>query len=180
MTTKEMARLEVANKLIERRITVEDAAEVLGLSTRQILRIKKGVMFLGPEAVIHGNMKRKLKNAIDSKLKKLVAELKVTKYTGANFTHFTELLERLEGIVLSRPTVHRILRYTEIASPKRKRKIRAHKLRARKDCPSLMIHLDASPYYWLGGDELTLHGAIDDATSLLTFLANNIIFTLFV
>ena len=68
-------------------------------------------MFLGPEAaVIHRNRARKLKNAIDSKSKKLVVELKVTKYTGANFIHFTELLERFEGIALSRPTVHRILR----------------------------------------------------------------------
>jgi len=133
----------------------------------------------GPKAVIHGNRDRKPINAVDGKVKDLVVELKTGKYPGTNFSHFTELLERLEGIALSRPTVHRILRQTEIASPKRKRKIRNHKLRARKDCPGLMVHLDASPYYWLDGDELTLHGAIDDATNLLKFFINNIIFTPF-
>jgi len=41
MTAKEMARLKVAERLIEDRVTIKAAAEVLGLSTRQIARIKK-------------------------------------------------------------------------------------------------------------------------------------------
>jgi len=47
MTEKEMARLKVAERLIEGEIRVKDAAEVLRLSTRQVLRIKKGVIKIG-------------------------------------------------------------------------------------------------------------------------------------
>ena len=43
MTRREMARLTVIGKLIERTATVGDASMVLGLSTRQVLRLKKGV-----------------------------------------------------------------------------------------------------------------------------------------
>ena len=167
MTAKEMARLKVAERLIEGRVTIKDAAEVLGLSTRQVIRIKKGVRLNGPVAVVHGNRSRKPKNAVDGKIKNLVVELKTGKYPGTNFSHFRELLEEKEGIALSQPTVHRILRDAGIKSPKKKKKIRAHRYRKRKDCPGIMVQLDASPYILLGGEELSLHGAIDDATGMV-------------
>ena len=165
MTDKEMARLIVAERLIEGEIRVKDAAEVLGLSTRQVKRIKKKVRLNGPGATVHGNRERKPINAVDDKVKDLVVELKTKKYGGTNFSHFTELLAEREDIIISQPTVHRILRDAGIASPKKKKKIRAHRYRKRKDCPGMMVQLDASPYGWLGGEDLNLHGAIDDASS---------------
>jgi len=164
MTDKEMARLIVAERLIEGEISVKGAAEVLGISTRQVKRIKKKVRISGPGAIVHGNRKRKPANAVAGNVKDLVVELKREKYTGTNFSHFVELLEEREGIAISQPTVHRILRGAGIASPKKKKKIRAHRYRKRKDCPGMMVQLDASPYKWLGGEDLNLHGAIDDAT----------------
>jgi len=165
MTDKEMARLVVAERLIEGEIRIKGAAEVLRLSTRQVKRIKKGVRLIGPKAVIHGNRKRKPNNAVDDKVKDLVVELKTKKYGGTNFSHFTELLAEREGIIISQPTAHRILRDAGIASPRKKKKARAHRYRKRKDCPGMMAQLDASPYRWLGGEGLNLHGAIDDASS---------------
>ncbi len=146
MTDKEMARAVVAERLVEGEITIKDAAEVLGLSTRQVKRIKKGVILIGPKAVIHGNRKRKPVNAVTDDVKDLVVELKTKKYAGTNFSHFAELLEEREGIDISQPTAHRILRSAGIVSPKKKKKIRAHRYRKRKDCPGMMVQLDASPY----------------------------------
>lgn len=164
MTEREMTRLKVAERLLEGEIKVKDAAEVLRLSTRQVIRIKERVKRFGPGAVIHGNRKRKPKNATEDKLKDLVVELKTGKYTSTNFSHFTELLAEREKIDLSRPTVHRILKDAGLVSPKKKKKVKAHRSRKRLDCPGMMVQLDASPYPWLGGDKLSLHGAIDDAT----------------
>ena len=170
MTDKEMARLIVAERLVEGEIRVKDAAEVLKLSTRQVKRIKKKVRLNGPGAAVHGNRSRKPKNAVDGKVKDLVVELKTKKYGGTNFSHFAELLAEREDIIISRPTVHRILRGAGIASPKKKKKVRAHRYRKRKDCPGMMVQLDASPYGWLGGEDLNLHGAIDDASSNISGL----------
>ena len=164
MTKREMAKLKVAERLVEGEMTVRGAAEILGLSTRQTLRIKKGVRIYGPGALIHGNRKRKPKNAVEDKIKDLVVELKREKYAGTNFSHFGELLAEREDIGLSRPTVHRILKGAGIVSPKKKKKVRFHYYRKRKACPGMMVQLDASPYQWLGGIKLTIHGAIDDAT----------------
>ena len=146
MTEKEMARLKIAERLVEGEVTIKDAAEVLKLSTRQVIRIKKGVRLNGPVTVIHGNRKRKPVNAVEDKTKDLVVELKTRKYAGTNFSHFAELLAEREGITLSQPTVHRILRSAGIVSPRKKKKVRAHRYRKRKDCPGMMVQLDASPY----------------------------------
>ena len=67
MTRREMTRLKVVGKLIERTVTVKDAAEVLGLSTRQVLRLKKGVIEKGSEAIVHGNRGKRPANAVDEK-----------------------------------------------------------------------------------------------------------------
>ena len=170
MTDKEMARAVVAERLIEGEITIKGAAEVLILSTRQVKRIKKGVRLIGPKAVIHGNRKRKPVNATADNVKDLVVELKTKKYTGTNFSHFAELLEEKEDIAISRPTVHRILRNAGIVSPKKKKRTKAYRYRKRKDCPGMMVQLDASPYPWLGDEELNLHGTIDDASSTVVGL----------
>ena len=98
MTDKEMARAVVAERLIEGEITVKGAAEVLGISTRQVKRIKKKVRISGPGAIVHGNRKRKPANAVAGNVKDLVVELKREKYTGTNFSHFAELLEEREGV----------------------------------------------------------------------------------
>ena len=164
MTKREMARLKVAERLIEGEIRVREAAEVLMLSTRQVARIKERVKRFGPGTVIHGNRARKPINAVEDNIKSMVVELKSKKYPGTNFSHFTELLSEKEKIDLSRPTVHRILREAGIVSPKKKKKTRTHRYRKRKASPGMMVQLDASPYKWLGEDELSLHGAIDDAT----------------
>lgn len=165
MTEKEMVRLKVAERLVEGQMKVGQAADILMLSTRQIIRIKERVKRFGPGAVIHGNRKRRPINATESKVKDLVVELKKDKYQGSNFSHFSELLAERENITLSQPTVHRILTSAGLKSPKKKKKVRAHRYRKRMDCPGMMVQLDASPYPWLGNGELNLHGAIDDASS---------------
>ena len=40
LTEKEMVRLKVAERLIEKEMKVEEAARILNISTRQVIRIK--------------------------------------------------------------------------------------------------------------------------------------------
>ena len=122
MTEREMTRLKITERIIEGRITIKAAAEVLGLSIRQVKRIKKGVRLNGPKAVIHGNRARKPVNVVDGNIKDLVVELKTGKYPGTNFSHFTELLAEREKIDFSRLTVHRILKGVGLVSPKKRRR----------------------------------------------------------
>jgi transposase len=146
MTEKEMVRLKVAERLIEDQMKVKEAARILNISTRHVIRIKERVIKFGPGAVIYGNRARKPKNATEDIIKNLVVGLKKEKYEKANFTHFAELLSENEKIHISRLTMYRILKDTGIASPRKKKKVRAHMYKKRMDCTGAIVQLGASPY----------------------------------
>jgi len=68
MTQKEMTRLRVINQTIDKVITIREAAELLDLSERQVIRLKKGVLKEGPAFIIHKNRGRKPKHALSDEL----------------------------------------------------------------------------------------------------------------
>jgi len=165
MTQKEITRLRVINQTIDKVITIREAAELLGLSERQVIRLKKGVVEQGPAFIIHKNRGRKPQHTLPDEVRMKVVELKQTKYKEANFNHFVELLEEHEGIKVSYASVHRILTQAGIKSPKKHRKRKSHHRRKRKPQKGMLVQIDASPHEWIiGGELFTLHGAIDDAT----------------
>ncbi len=59
MTQKQLNRFKVLSLVIEGKVTIQQAAEDLDLSERQIKRLKKGVQQQGPESLIHSNTGRK-------------------------------------------------------------------------------------------------------------------------
>lgn len=171
MTQKEIVKLRVINQTIDKVITVREAAELLNLSERQVIRLKGGVKKEGPAFIIHKNRGRKPAHAIFANMKEEIINFKKSKYKEANFNHFQELLEDHEGIFVSYPTVYRILTKAEIYSPKKHRKRKAHHRRKRKPQEGMMVQIDASPHAWfIGGANFALHGAIDDATGKILAL----------
>lgn len=176
MNQEERNKLYVAHCLIDGKMLVREAAEILALSERQVLRIKKGVLKYGDAFVIHKNRGRKPLHAISEEEKLKIKELKVTKYSSANFSHFQELLEEKENINLSKASVYRILSSQGIESPKKHRKKTIHKRRKRKPQEGMLVLIDASPHTWIFDSKpFTLHGAIDDATGriLALFFTDN-------
>jgi hypothetical protein len=68
MTQKEITRLRVINQIIDKVITVREAAELLSLSERQVIRLKGGVLKDGPAFIIHKNRGRKPKHALSDEI----------------------------------------------------------------------------------------------------------------
>ncbi|KXG73719.1 hypothetical protein AN618_24690 [Fervidicola ferrireducens] len=166
MSQEQLKRYTVIQKTLEGTITVKEAAEVLDLSARQVIRLRKGVKENGAAALIHKNQGRKPANTISDELKQKIINLKMSDiYKDANFKHFQELLERIENIKLSYSALYGILTGAGIKSPKKKRRFKPHRRRKRKPQMGLLIQMDGTPFDWLGdGNKYTLHGAIDDAT----------------
>ena len=165
MTKKEMIKLQVVEKLIGKSITLKEAALILELSSRQVLRLKKGVILNGALSVVHKNKARKPANAIDERLRQKIIGLKKSDdYQKANFSHFKELVEKHEEIIVSIQTMHRILKTAGLSSPRKHKKAKKYIRRARKPAEGIMAIFDASPYEWIEGITCNLHGAIDDAT----------------
>jgi len=166
LSQKEQARLKVLNGVLERRMNVEEAARVLGLSERHTWRILAAYQKEGAAALAHGNRGRRPANAIPASMRKQVIDLAKTTYQGFNHSHMTEALAEETGIVLSRGTVRNILVNTGIPSP-RSRQPSRHRVR-RERCPQegMLLQLDGSFHDWLEGRGpwLTLLLAVDDAT----------------
>ena len=70
MTQKQINRYTIIKKTLEGSMTVAEAAESLGLSTRQIIRLRNGVKDNDVGALIHKNQGRKPAHAINDELKK--------------------------------------------------------------------------------------------------------------
>lgn len=96
----------------------ERAALSLGCTVRHINRMLAGYLEAGKEYFVHGNRGRKPANTIQDETKAVVIGLYRKKYYDANFTHFTELLEKQEGLSISASSVSKILETEYILSPK--------------------------------------------------------------
>ena len=105
LTQKEQARLQVLNGILEGQISVDEAAEVLGVSERHVWRILAEYRKEGAAALAHGNRGRRANNSIPEEARTQVVALARTRYARVNHTHLTELLAEREEIVLGRLTV---------------------------------------------------------------------------
>lgn len=166
LTTSEQRRLLVLNQLEAGALVNAEAAQLLNLSVRQLRRLRSDYRTRGAAALSHGNRGRQPHNAVDAELARRVVELATTKYVGFNQQHLTEMLAEEEGITLSRPTVHRILKGAGVPAPRRRRPPRHRRRRDRYPREGMLIQLDASRHDWLEGRGpiLSLLGGIDDAT----------------
>ena len=75
MSQKQLKRYEVIRKAIYGFITVSEASDVLGLSKRQIKRLKKKVKDFGAAALIHTGFNS------DDDIKAMLTSLFLSKYT---------------------------------------------------------------------------------------------------
>lgn len=86
MTQNERNKLYVARCLLNGKMTISEAAEILALSERQVKRLKKGVKEQGDAFVIHKNRGRKPPHAVAEETKNLIVKLKnLEKYSSDIF-----------------------------------------------------------------------------------------------
>jgi transposase len=171
VSQRELHRMHVIGLTLEGRESVGTGAELLGLSTRQVKRLRKKMRERGAPGVLHGNRGRGPWNRTVGQAVKKVLQLAKGRYRGLNDTHLTEKLGEKEGMKLSRATVRRILRQGGITAARRHRPKRHYKRRERKAQEGALLLWDGSPHRWLGesGPKWTLVVAIDDATGALLY-----------
>ena len=166
LTPAEERKLHVLTLLEGKRISLGQAAEALGLTPRQVRRLRVGLRREGPAALIHGNRTRCAPHRLPEPLRTQIVTFARGRYAGLNDVHLTEKLTRIEGLAVSRATVQRVLRAAGVVSPRRRRPPRHRSRRPRRAQAGLLLQLDGSPYAWFGPTQppCSLLGAIDDAT----------------
>lgn len=167
MSKKQLKRYNTILSLINKLITTSHAMEILGLSRKQIYRLKKGVKQSGHLGVFHGNCGKTPYNSLSTELRNTIITLaSTTMYKNTNYTELSELLLENHQIKVSRPTLSRILRKEGIISPKTCKPRKKRCSRPRSPSTGTLVLADASKFKWLEdrGPELTLLATMDDAT----------------
>lgn len=166
MSQKELKRLHVIRKAIEKGITQAEAAEVLDVSQRQVRRIIRRLRDEADKGVIHQSRGKVSHRATSIAVKNKILRLCRGVYSGFNPTFASEKLFERDKIRISRET----LRQWFIAEGIKyeKRKARPHRQwRERKQHYGQMVQMDGSHHDWFEGRgrPCVLMGYIDDATS---------------
>lgn len=165
MNGRDLKRLQVVHKALDRAITQKRAASMLDLSERQIRRLVKLVGECGDGGLVHRGRGRPSNRRLSKGLKGRVLSLCRKKYRDFGSTLASEKLLEEDGLEVNRETLRQWRLSAGLLEPKRK-KGRHRQWRARKACFGEMVQMDGSHHAWLEdrGPELVLMGYIDDAT----------------
>jgi transposase len=110
VSQSEIHRMHVVRLTMEGRETVGGGAKLLGVSVRQMKRLRRKMKERGDEGLLHGNRGRAPWNKTAAEKIKQVLQLARGCYRGLNDTHLTEKLKEKEKLAFSRAWVRVILR----------------------------------------------------------------------
>ncbi|MCB9707294.1 MAG: ISNCY family transposase [Myxococcales bacterium] len=146
-----------------------DAADILGISPRQMRRLKTTYERREFSALMDQRGKVPRRKRITTAMVQRVCELYETRYRGFNVKHFHEHLLEKHRLKLSYTTVKVILQDAGLVPKKRKKS--PHRLRReRRPSFGMMLHMDGSRHRWLeDAPEWDLILAMDDATSKVVY-----------
>jgi transposase len=110
LTSRQLERLNSIRLVLDGKITLKEAAELMGISYRHAKRLKKSIGAFGPRAMLHGNLGRKSKKAFAEETRKKILQYAQTLYADLNETQLAEKLVVEQHIETSRESVRKILR----------------------------------------------------------------------
>jgi transposase len=163
---------EVLMRAVQREISWIQAADILGISARNMRRWKVKFETAGLEGVVDGRTRghASSRRVTRAELERLLA-LYQRRYQGVNVRHFCAIARREHGLRWSYSFVRQAL---QVAGLVKKRRPRGrHRLRRPpRECFGEMLHLDGSLHAWLTlrpQQRQCLIVVVDDATRQLLY-----------
>src|SRR5215470_11228080 len=166
MSRKEAPRPGLVRAALTGQISNRQGARALGLTLRHFQRLKQRVRTAGVRGLVHQGRGRPSPRRAEAR-RRLVGHLMPTTYAGFNDCPLTEKLREREGLAVSREFVRRVRVALGLVAQRARRPPPHRQRRAREAAVGALVPIDGSPFAWLEarGPQLTLLGAIDDATS---------------
>lgn len=172
MSTKEASRISVLEKLKTKHLKQGKAAQILGISVRQVRRLLGRYRRGGVAALTHHLRGIPSNNQADPKvLDAAIATIK-DRYHDFTVTLSHEKLVARHAFPYSRETLRGAMMTVGIWTPKRQPAPVIHEMRERRASEGELVQADGSPHTWFEdrGPTCTLLVYIDDATSKLFHL----------
>ncbi len=170
MSAKELRRIEILSRVKAKELKLKNAAELIGISYRQVKRLWRRYRERGAEGLQHGNAGRRSNRAKPAKVWKKVLGLIRKKYSGERGKRFgptlaAEHLKEDDGLTVGRETLRRRMLAEGLWSRERKRRQHRQRREPKKHFGEL-VQLDGSFHHWFEerGPEFCLMNMVDDAT----------------
>jgi len=169
MSKKELTRLEVMQRIQEKRLTQKEAAHILGLSIRHVRRLYQAYRERGASGLMSQRRGKPSNNRLDPQVVGQTIDLIYERYRDFGPTLAHEKLTEVHNLRLSRESVRRIMIEEGLWKPKKARKLQIHQMRERRACFGELVQIDGSDHDWFEGrgPRCTLIVFIDDATGRL-------------
>ena len=158
---------EVILRAIDGRLKWYQAAEILGISARQMRRWKRRYERVGYDGLFDRRRQQPSPKRVPLAVVQQVLTLYRERYFDCNVLHFHEKLQTLHGIPLSYTWVKTALQTAGLVATDARRSPH-RKARPRRPLPGMLLHADASTHAWIPGLEgaQDLLAVLDDATSV--------------
>ena len=173
MSKEELSRLEVMERLQEKRLGQRTAAEILRVSVRHVKRLLRSYRSEGAAGLVSKQRGKASHHQLDTEMVQAALDLLKGRYADFGPTLAHEKLVEREGLKLCLGSTRKIMIEEGIWKAKRARKVEKHPLRERRACYGELEQMDGTDHDWFEGrsERCTLLVMIDDATGQLGALS---------
>jgi transposase len=164
-TERMMKIQEVILRAMAKKISWWQAAEIIGISARQMRRWKARYEAYGYDGLYDRRKQRPSPRRVAVEQVEKVLTLYRERYFDFNIRHFHEKLKEEHGIQLSYSWVKAALQGAGLVAKRKQRGVH-RKRRERRPLPGMLLHIDGSSHRWFQDDRwYDLLVILDDATS---------------
>ena len=169
MSKKELSRLEVIQRVEQKRLSQKEAAEILGISSRQVRRLQRSYREHKEKGLISKRRGKPSNNCLTAELRQETIDLLHSRYHDFGPTLAHEKLSEIHGLNLSVESVRQIMIAEALWKPRTVKRVTTHPMRLRRACLGELVQIDGSPHAWFEdrAPACTLLVYIDDATGRL-------------
>lgn len=167
MSLQEVKRYGIVNQTINKKLNGTEASKLIGLSVRQVRRLKAKVRERGIKGLIHGNRGQPSNRSIPDQERQKIITLIREKYSDFGPLLASEKLEELHQIKRDKGTIRSIMIKNDLWQPNLKKKETHRSWRERKTSKGELVQYDGSYDHWFEkrGEKCCLLASIDDADS---------------
>lgn len=164
ISVRELNRVEVLAQVDDGRLSVDNAANMLDLTRRQVFRLLKRYRQDGAAAIRHRSRGRTPNNQIHSAKREYVLTVIKEQYPDFGPTLAAEMLAENHGFKISRETLRKWMQVDGLCLSRKPRR-KLHQPRLRRECMGELIQIDGSDHRWFEDRAglCTLLVFIDDA-----------------
>ena len=169
MTMRDLDRLKCIQAVVDGNLKPGQAAERLGLTTRQVRRLTRRYAQEGPVGLISRHRNRPSNNRLDPSLAERVIAILRESYADFGPTLAAEKLRSGHQIDLAKETVRQLQIAAGLWIPRRLRPPKVQQPRARRACLGELVQIDGCDHRWFEdrAPACTVLVYVDDATSRL-------------